>query len=473
MLCILRGCIHNNQIFFSKLFKTITMNPFYLNYSRLFSFLCVIFLLTACSKDNNNLDLQLQNLLLSTSKEEGLAYFQFPDSDDLAIIPQDAKNLLTKEKVALGKLLFHETGIAIRSKRSEGLQSYSCASCHHVKAGFQAGCIQGIGEGGSSFGIRGESRTKHSDYLEEEMDIQAIRTPTTLNVAYQKNLLWNGQFGATGLNEGTENQWTENTPKEVNHLGYEGVETQAIAGLEVHRMAIKNSIAEMSETYQNLFETAFSEVSASDRFSNETAGLAIAAYERTLLANEAPFQKWLRGNSNALTDAQKRGAIVFFGKAACNSCHTGPALNSMAFYALGMEDLQGVNVYGEIPKEADKQGRGGFTQRPEDNYKFKVPQLYNLKDSPFYGHGGTFKSIEEVVRYKNEANPTQTTVPTVQLADNFVPLHLTEQEILNISDFIEHGLYDPNLQRYVPDNLPSGNCFPNNDEASKWDLGCF
>ncbi len=449
------------------------MNPFYLNYSRLFSFLYIIFLLTACSKENNSLDLQLQNVLLKASKGEGLQYFQLPKSTDLENIPQDPRNSLTSKKIALGKFLFHETGLAIRPKRYESLQTYACASCHHAKAGFQAGSIQGIGEGGIGFGIGGENRTKHTDYLEGEMDIQPIRTPTTLNVAYQKNMLWNGQFGATDLNEGTENQWKEGTPKAVNQLGYEGTETQAIAGLDVHRMAIKNSIVEMSETYQNLFKETFSDIPETNRFSNETAGLAIAAYERTLLANEAPFQKWLEGKTYALTDAQKRGAIFFFGKAQCVNCHTGPALNSMAFYALGMKDLEGFGVYGDSPKEADQQGRGGFTQRSEDMYKFKVPQLYNLKDSPFYGHGGTFNSIEEVIRYKNTAIPSKTNVPKTQLATNFVALGLTNQEIKDISDFIEHGLYDANLQRYIPENLPSGNCFPNNDAISKIDLGCY
>ena len=71
----------------------------------------------------------------------------------------------------------------------------------------------------------------------------------------------------------------------------------------------------------------------------EFAGLAVAAYERTVLANQAPFQAWLRGNTGALTDRQKAGATVFFGKAGCVSCHTGPALNSMAFHAIGMNDL--------------------------------------------------------------------------------------------------------------------------------------
>lgn len=433
--------------------------------------LCLLFMVS-CTKENNNLDNQLENTLTEASKGQGLSFFQFPESSDFEAIPQDPNNPITSEKVELGKLLFHETGISINPKKPESVETYSCASCHHVKAGFQACRIQGVADGGLGFGISGESRVNNPNYQDNELDVQPFRTPSALNIAYQANVLWNGQFGATDLNEGTESEWTEGTPKAVNKLGFEGTETQAIAGLEVHRMAIKNSIAEMSNDYQTLFDAAFPDVSTAEKFTNETAGLAIAAYERTLLANEAPFQEWLKGNTNALTDAQKRGAVLFFGKANCNSCHTGAALSSMEFHALGMEDLQGFGVYGNGPTEADKQGRGGFTKRPEDMYKFKVPQLYNLKDSPFYGHGGTFTSVEEVVRYKNEAIPSQTNVPQSQLAAEFVPLGLNEQEIRDISDFIENGLHDPNLQRYVPESLPSGNCFPNNDAVSKSDLGC-
>ncbi|MEZ4888050.1 MAG: cytochrome c peroxidase [Chitinophagales bacterium] len=448
------------------------MSPLYYYTRKVGLLLLCLSLLNSCTKENNELDNQLETTLAAASKGQGLSFFQLPANDDLAAIPQDPKNPITKEKVILGKFLFHETGIAINPKHPEGAKTYSCASCHHAKAGFQACRIQGVGEGGMGFGISGESRVNNPDYLNLELDVQPLRTPSALNIAYQTNVLWNGQFGGTALNEGTEDQWTEETPKAVNHLGYEGTEIQAIAGLAVHRMAIKNSIAEMSNDYQGLFETAFSDFPEADRYSKETAGLAIAAYERTLLANEAPFQEWLKGNTNALTDAQKRGAVLFFGKAQCNACHTGAALSSMAFYALGMEDLQGFGVYGAEPQEGDKQGRGGFTKRPEDMYKFKVPQLYNLKDSPFYGHGGTFRSVEEVVRYKNEAIPSKTSVPKSQLADEFVPLGLSEQEIRDIADFIENGLHDPNLHRYVPESLPSGNCFPNNDAVSKSDLGC-
>jgi cytochrome c peroxidase len=222
--------------------------------------------------------------------------------------------------------------------------------------------------------------------------------------------------------------------------------------------------------YEDLFDIAFPSWPQATRYTVRTAGMAIAAYERTLLANQAPWQDWLRGNTSAMTESEKRGAVLFFSKAECYKCHTGPALNSMAFYGLGMNDLNGADVAAQTTNDL---GRGGFTQNPEDNYKFKVPQLYNLKDSPFFGHGGNFTSVREVIEYKNNATPENPNVPESQLAAEFHALGLTDSEITDLVNFIENALYDANLMRYTPDALPSGFCFPNNDAISVIDQGCM
>jgi cytochrome c peroxidase len=307
-------------------------------------------------------------------------------------------------------------------------------------------------------------------YAESDLDLQPIRTPTTLNVAFQKVMLWNGQFGATGPNEGTEAEWTVGTPKETNTLGFEGVETQAIAGLDVHRLKIEaNDI--INSSYKELFDNAFPNTAESERYTKLNAALAIAVYERTLLPNQAPFQNWLRGDDNAMGDNEVEGAKIFFGKGQCFSCHSGPGLNDMGFHAIGMNDLSGSEIL-TVVDEGTKKGRGGFTGNPEDDYKFKTPQLYNLKDVQFFGHGGSFETIKEVVEYKNEANSQNAIVSQDKLSSLFVPLNLNETEIDQLTTFLETSLYDDNLQRYVPESLPSGNCFPNADYMSSSDLGC-
>jgi len=441
--------------------------------------LVTVLFLMSCVKDHpegieTSLDIALTDALRKASNTGSIDFFKFPASTDFENIPQDPKNKLSTSKVALGKLLFHETGLAVNPNLTVSAGTYSCASCHTAKAGFQACKTQGIGEGGAGFGMRGEGRNLSNDYPAEHVDVQPVRTPSALNVAYQENMLWNGQFGATGLNAGTYNQWTEDTPKETNNLGFEGVETQAIAGMDVHNLAANDNLLKHDE-YKTLFSQSFPEVQ-NEQYTTEHFALAIAAYERTLLATEAPFQQWLKGNYGALNEQEKRGALLFFSKANCSSCHTGPALNSMEFYALGMEDLsQQANVLIKDEKEVETTnlGRGGFTKKEADNYKFKVPQLYNLKDSPFFGHGASFKTVSSVLRYKNEAVKENDKVADAHLSPEFEALNLSKVEIENLVAFIEHGLYDDNLLRYEPTELPSGNCFPNSDTASKIDLDCL
>lgn len=449
-------------------------------------FLSGVVYLAACKKDvdenmppeNGQLDSELLAALEANSHGEGSAYYRLPASDDFANIPQDPNNPITAAKVNLGKFLFHETGIGKNPRMFTSSEEYSCASCHHASAGFQAGIAQGIGEGGTGFGFAGEGRTVHPEYFDspiwkDSVDVQAIRSPTVLNVAFQKNMLWNGQFGATGVNEGTERLWPDDTPVRFNHLGFEGVETQAIAGQEVHRQQVDQDFCVEYSGYMTLFEQAFGSVPESIEELRINAGLAIAAYERTLLSNEAPFQHWLGGSRNALSDAEKRGAILFFGKADCGSCHTGPALNSMEFHAYGMNDLyMQPNVIGASPVSPENIGRSAFTKDPADLFKFKVPQLYNLRDVGFLGHGASFSSIREVVEYKNEGLPQHPHLTVAEMSEGFTPLFLTPAEVDDLTAFLENSLYDPHLERYVPGELPTGMCFPNADEQSMIDQGC-
>jgi cytochrome c peroxidase len=412
---------------------------------------------------------QLRTQLLTHYGE--LDDLAFPQESLLDQIPQDPNNPLNSAKVQLGKFLYHETKLGIENKIAEGSQTYSCASCHHVKAGFQSGLLQGIGEGGWGFGSSGEDRVPNPNYPLDSLDIQPIRTPTILNGAYQDVMLWNGQFGAKGTNAGTESQWTPGTPIATNLLGFEGLETQAIAGMSVHRQNLNSELIQNTD-YKNLFDEAFPEIPEEERYTRITAGLAIAAFERTVMAYDSEFQKLVRGESHQMSDDELKGGLLFFGKANCYECHNGPALSSNSFFALGMNDLSGASVIGNIP-DGTKLGRGGFTGNTADNYKFKTPPLYNLRDVQFFGHGGSFSSVREVVVYKNQGEKENSIVPDSQLASQFKPLNLTQEEIDQLVAFLENALYDANLDRYAPLETPLGSqCFPNSDEQSKADMNC-
>ncbi len=445
--------------------------------TRLLYVLIILISVSSCRRDEDlpePLDRDLELAIFKASGGIGKQFFMMPSSTDYSVIPQDPKNPLTAAKVKLGKLLFHETALSLNPKSPQGLLTYSCASCHHARAGFQSGTAQGIGDGGEGFGIRGEGRHVTSACPVDSCDLQPLKSPSAMNIAYQTNVLWNGQFGATHINTGTQSDWTPGTPKEMNKLGFQGPETQAIAGQSVHRLRIDTAFLAANPVYKVLFDEAFPDQPANERITSVNAGLAIAAYERTLLSNEAPFQRYLQGFSEAMSTDEKQGAILFFGKAECYKCHNGPALNSMQFFALGFNDMKTGNpgVSSADPNKPDNLGRGSFTSLQSDMYKFKVPQLYNLKDAGFFGHGSTFRSVKEIVEYKNAGKSQNPKVPQTQLANEFKPLNLSVAEVNQLVKFIEQSLYDPSLERYVPASIPSGQCFPNNDVQSKLDTGC-
>lgn len=441
------------------------------NYQLIVLLTLTIFI-SSCVKEEKISDPEsdsLRMLIASKSKDGTLESLVLPESNNFTSIPQDPKNPLSSAKVELGRMLFHESALAINPKNAISMGTYSCASCHNAGAGFQSGIRQGIGDGGIGYGTAGEMRKKSEMYPIDMLDIQPLKSPSVLNTAYQKLMLWNGQFGATENNEGTEVNWFPGSPIANNHLGFEGLEIQAIAGFGVHRMGVNVDLLD-SGKYKELFAAAYPNSQEASRYSSQKIGMAIAAYERTVLANKAPFQEYLRGDDAALSSQQKEGAALFFDKANCAQCHNGPGLNNMEFHAVGMGALDGPGVYA-LETNAEL-GRGSFTGKAKDMYAFKVPQLYNLKDARFYGHGATFTSIEEVIRYKNAAIAQSNDVQENQLSEHFVPLQLTEGEIEALTDFVENGLYDPDLQRYEPSDLPSGSCVPNNDEMSKSHRGC-
>lgn len=397
-----------------------------------------------------------------------------PQSDDYAVLPnQDAKNPVTPAKVALGKLLFYETGIGLQPNYVVSKAAYSCSSCHVPARGFTAGRFQGVADGAVGFGESGEGRSKHPLYQGSEVDAQGARPLPVINLTYVTNALWAGTFGSFGVNEGTESVWHQDTLVEVNFQGLEGLEANNFRALIVHRQVINKAVTD-SLGYTAMFDEAFPEIPANERYTQKVAAFAIAAYFRTILTNQAPFQRWLKGEKSAMTHQQKEGALLFFGKAGCVNCHNSPSLNNMKFFALGVNNLyqSGFDVFRTGPDDKRNFGRGGFTGRPEDMHKFKVPQLYNLKDVGFYFHGASKRSLREVVEYFNAGVPENPNVPAGQLAGPFHPLGLSEQEVDDLVEFLENGLFDPEMMRYVPEQTMSGNCFPNNDPLSRVEMGC-
>lgn len=242
------------------------------------------------ASQHSPLDDKLESLLKETSNGIGKTFFRLPESTEYKLILQDPRNPLSDEKVNLGRLLFHETALGRKPTKLIGFGTYSCASCHNAKAGFQACLPQGFGEGGKGFGIDGKARRRDPRYGPDEVDALPLRPPSTLNVAYQTNMLWAGRLGATHVNVGTEAFWAVGTPMEKNKLGFQGVETESIAAQDVRRIDMRASAFQGNQTYRNLFKLAFSGNWANDDQTKINAGLAMDAYNRTSLTNQAPFQ---------------------------------------------------------------------------------------------------------------------------------------------------------------------------------------
>ncbi|MDX1940198.1 MAG: cytochrome c peroxidase [Saprospiraceae bacterium] len=422
------------------------------------------------------IDGALETALNQKSSTGSYEAFILPESDDYASFPnQDPKNPVTAKKVELGKMLFFETGLGLENKYASSKEGFSCASCHIPERSFTAGRFQGVADGAFGFGKSGEGRFKNPEYTGDEVDAQGARPLPVINTAFVTNALWAGTFGSFGVNEGTESVWNQDTLVEINFKGLQGLEANNARALIVHRQVVNKNVTD-SLGYTKMFDEAFPDIPVEKRYTREIAAFAIAAYFRTIVTNRAPFQRWLKGEKNAMTEQQKEGALVFFGKAGCANCHNSPSLNTFPhrFFALGVNNLyqSGYEVFRTGPNDGRNLGRGGFTKRQEDMHKFKVPQLYNMKDIGFYFHGASKRSLREVVEYFNEGVPENPEVPKSQVSSLFYPLNLTEKEMDDLVEFLKNGLYDPDMIRYKPQQVLSGNCMPNNDPKSQKDLGC-
>ncbi len=435
--------------------------------------LSLLFLTQSCVKDEAvaPIDVDLERTLLRLSVNNSLRDYMLPDGSNLTGIPAGVGNPLTREKVELGKLLYFETGIARDPIQPYMRGTFSCSSCHIPEAAFTPGRVQGIADGAEGFGAEGEGRQMLSTYEENQIDAQGARPLSMLGVAYVTNSMWAGRFGAHDNNVGTEHLWSEEDGTHFNRLGLDGLEAQNIDGTIVHRLNIDEYVLD-TLGYRPLFDAAFPEWPLSARYDRIAMSFALSAYIRTVLPDKAPWQAWLKGDKDALTEQEKRGALLFFGKAGCYRCHNGPALNGNTFHAVGVNDLYEIGGLKTGPDDARNFGRGGFTGRQEDMFAYKVPQVYNVSDMPFYFHGSSHTNLRDVVAYFNQGVPENPRVPQANISEFFHPLHLSDSEVDDLTAFLANGLRDPDLKRYAPTEVLSGNCMPNNDQRSRVEIGC-
>lgn len=287
--------------------------------------------------------------------------------------PEPADNPTTPAKVALGKMLYHEPRIS-----ANGV--VSCNSCHNVMGG-------GDDNRGGSIGVRDQ--------------VGGRSAPTVWNSAFNSVQFWDGR--APSLEAQAKGPVTN--PGEMGMKNWDEV----IARLKA------------MPGYTEAFAAAFG---AGDTVTVDNFAKAVAAYERTLITPNSPYDQYVKGNKAALTDQQVRGMNTF-AEVGCVQCHSGAAFN-------GPQLPEGTGFFMKFPLyqngvmearynfSADN-GRFDVTGNEADRHAFKVPTLRNVALTAPYFHNGQVKTLQDAVMVMGK----------VQLDKD-----LTEQQISDITAFL-------------------------------------
>ncbi|MEO8609406.1 MAG: parallel beta-helix domain-containing protein [Chloroflexota bacterium] len=298
-----------------------------------------------------------------------------------------------EKQAALGKLLFYDPVLSADDDRS-------CASCHHPDMGFSDG--------------RAVSEGAHGEDLRRN-------APSLWDVAYATSLFWDGRA------KSLEAQMLVPLTNE-NEMAADM--DQLIAQLD----AIPD--------YKTQFGAAFS-----DGVTAANVATAIASFERTLISNNSPFDRFAAGDFNALTPAQRRGFDVFrSAQTRCFECHSWPTFSNYTFNILGVPDTN--------PNNPDL-GQVEVVNGPDSTRAFRVPSLRNVALSAPYMHNGVFKTLEEVVDFyaKGGGPAFGVDVEPDEFLQGFT---LSDQQTSDLVAFLYALTDEPADLITIPTAVPSG-----------------
>jgi cytochrome c peroxidase len=156
-----------------------------------------------------------------------------------------------------------------------------------------------------------------------------------------------------------------------------------------------------NETYLAMFEAAF----GVEDVEIVHVVNALAAYvDADFRAQDTPFDRYLSGDKTAMSEEQITGMTLFYGKAGCSGCHSGPLFSDQAFHSIGVPQF-GPGLTRRFDPVARDVGRMAVTDDSADAYRFRTPFLRNLARTAPYGHNGAFATLEDVIRH--HANPVE------------------------------------------------------------------
>ena len=389
----------------------------------------------------------------------------------------------------LGRLAFHDTLLGLNNDNS-------CSGCHSAPLGF--GDSQSIAIGVDNNDIVGPDRTGPRNQR---------RTPLILNNVFYPALMWNSRFNSVAgdpfdnnagfqfpLPEGfslsglphllTAQAFIPPTEK-PEMTGFHPSVPGTNDGIRAAVVERLNANAE----YRKLFGKNFTEVKSGAPITYEMLARAIAEFEFTLVFADAPIDKFARGQKNAMSEDEKRGALIFFGSGNCVSCHAVAGQSNEMFsdfrqHVAGIPQIAPAvgNVTFDGPGANEDFGLEQVTGNPNDRYAFRTSPLRNLALQPTFFHNGCFTKLEDAVRYHSNAigsapsyNPTAAGVdadlqgpqgpiaPVLARIDPALatPVTLSTDEFRQLIAFLRTGLLDPranahDLRKLIPARVPSG-----------------
>lgn len=311
-------------------------------------------------------------------------------------------------QVALGRMLFFD-------KILSGNRNIACGTCHdHRFAGGDALSL-GIGEGGEGVG---RDRT-----IGAGQDRILRRVPRNAPALY--NLGWKGltvlfadgrvsvdpsepsgfdtpagdrlPFGLSGPLAAQALFPVLSDVEMAGHPRENAVAREALKGPRFGWAEIERRLR-AEPLYLPLFQAAFPQVAEPGDIRIVHVANAIAAFEAVeFRADDTPFDRYLRGEREALAPAALRGMALFYGKAGCDGCHAGPMLTDQEFHGIGVPQIgPGKGRYGE--NLAADAGRLLESNRAEDAFRFRTPGLRNVALTAPYGHSGALPTLEAAIR---------------------------------------------------------------------------
>lgn len=313
------------------------------------------------------------------------------------------------KKVQLGQKLFYDPILS-------GNRNISCGTCHSHDHGTSDGLSLGIGEGGEGVG---PARTtgQGSDRIKKRIPRNASAL-WNLGAKEINVLFHDGRLSKSGVyDNGFDSPAEEWLPEGLDNI----LAVQALfpmtSQFEMAGNPKENQVAGAAHdridnvwpilakrvriipAYGRMFVEAFDEVKSPSDVTIVHIANALSAFQNFEWRSfDSPFDHYLGGDQAALNDQQKAGMNLFFGKARCATCHSGKFLSDQKFHALALPHFGPGRTRQFDPYVRDV-GHMGESDRLEDAYRFRTPQLRNVALSGPYGHNGAYPSLEGIVRH--------------------------------------------------------------------------